>query len=156
MMTRLTARDARSRQVFEQPPILDVILRHLSYETEMPYDRDVGRDFVNMRCVFKSPCATDVIKHHELVNKKRFVEYNTFVTDVKTMLEECSMVYAMDAKRVIVCKIFEYMVVHKHILDLSNFTKLKLVVLIKLEEFQKDCPIFKRDWYPMYKHALST
>ena len=152
--TRSITRDARSRNVFEQPPVMDVILKHLGYDTTIPPTETLGDDFVNLRCVFKSPCVTDVIRHHEDHNKKKYEEFQKFISDIKAILKKTELVNDLDDRRVFVCELFDYIVTNKHMLHLSNFEHFRGVVLSKLDECRDLCPVFKRDFYQKYFDEL--
>jgi len=64
MLTRSVAKDCMARAVFEQPPVLDVILRNIQYETETENEteNETQRDMVSLLLVFKTPAVVDVIE----------------------------------------------------------------------------------------------
>jgi hypothetical protein len=64
MLTRSVVKDCMARAVFEQPPVLDVILRNIQYENENENENDIvltQRDMVSLLLVFKTPVVVDVI-----------------------------------------------------------------------------------------------
>jgi len=65
MLTRSGAKDCMARAVFEQPPVLDAILRNLNEtdkENDMSYRSTTQRDMVSLLLVFKTPAVVDVIE----------------------------------------------------------------------------------------------
>jgi len=83
MYTRSVGKDGMARAVFEQPPVLDVILRNIRYENELLTERDM----VSLRLVFKTPAAVDVIEAHRVRLRQRCFRKRAFVAQITELLD---------------------------------------------------------------------
>jgi hypothetical protein len=95
MLTRSGAKDCMARAVFEQPPVLDVILRNIQYENENENKNEnendtvlTQRDMVSLLLVFKTPAVVDVIEAcRRRLMQQRFRK-RMFVVQIHKLLVE--------------------------------------------------------------------
>ena len=94
MLTRSVAKDCMARAVFEQPPVLDVILRNIQYENENENENDTvltQRDMVSLLLVFKTPAVVDVIDAcRRRLMQQRFRK-RMFVVQIHKLLVESQL-----------------------------------------------------------------
>ena len=94
MLTRSVAKDCMARAVFEQPPVLDVILRNIQYENENENENDTvltQRDMVSLLLVFKTPAVVDVIEAcRRRLMQQRFRK-RMFVVQIHKLLVESNL-----------------------------------------------------------------
>jgi len=83
MFTRSVAKDCMARAVFEQPPVLDVILRNIQYENEVLTERDM----VSLLLVFKTPVVVDVIEARRRRLRQQRFRKRMFVAQINELLE---------------------------------------------------------------------
>ena len=94
MLTRSAAKDCMARAVFEQPPVLDVILRNIQYENENENENDTvltQRDMVSLLLVFKTLAVVDVIDAcRRRLMQQRFRK-RMFVVQIHKLLVESQL-----------------------------------------------------------------
>lgn len=86
--------------------------------------------------------------------KERHEDPKRFVADMNYLLDEGRRAGADDTKLAIMCRIFDYIVINRHLTDLPEFASFKIVITEKLEECKEVCSIFRRDHYAKYAEAL--
>ena len=95
MLTRSAAKDCMARAVFEQPPVLDVILRNIQYGNENENENDdtvlTQRDMVSLLLVFKTLAVVDVIDAcRRRLMQQRFRK-RMFVVQIHKLLVESQL-----------------------------------------------------------------
>ena len=95
MLTRSAAKDCMARAVFEQPPVLDVILRNIQYGNENENENDdtvlTQRDMVSLLLVFKTLAVVDVIDAcRRRLMQQRFRK-RMFVVQIHKLLVESNL-----------------------------------------------------------------
>lgn len=84
MLTRSVTKDCMARAVFEQPPVLDAILRNFQYESQLLAERDMA----SLLLVFKTPAAVDVIESSRIRLRQLGFRKRMFVAQITELLDD--------------------------------------------------------------------
>nr|QOI90361.1 hypothetical protein HWQ62_00224 [Pyramimonas orientalis virus] len=136
---------AFSKDVIENPPIMDVILRQLlDSRTEGNVVSKTARDIANVRLVFKSEAIVDVINKH-IVNLKAYIQREkAFETELFRLLALHDDVYDMDERITSAGNIYSYCLVDNiDILNSPKFFHLRKGMINNLNEINKESLQFK-------------
>lgn len=152
---RLAAENDRlARDVFEQPPVLDLILNNLVHEDDTLPLTLLELDLVSLRLVFKSPVAVDVIEAHkervfQLRHRRRLFMAQLNETMFQTLPEHAK------ARREHLYRVLDLIVKNKDLLDSPFFDSMRRDVRTLIEQNALECPVF-RARAPEYLTALTT
>jgi hypothetical protein len=152
VLTRSQYLDELGRRVFEQPPVMDTILQQML--SNFKETSDIEKILKNLRCVFKSDRVTDVFDYYKqriLSIRHRHNHFGTTIT--KFVLEIDNVEHARD-KVTILCKLLDFLVEYKDVLNKEVYIEFKIVVHLKLDEFKHTCMNFTNEHYIHYKALL--
>ena len=120
MFTRSVAKDCMARAVFEQPPVLDVILRNIQYENEVLTERDM----VSLLLVFKTPVVVDVIEARRRRLRQQRFRKRMFVAQINELLETDVSSSDNDSKHAYIVRFMDVLAENKeHMLGTLFFAK---------------------------------
>ena len=130
MFTRSVAKDCMARAVFEQPPVLDVILRNIQYENEVLTERDM----VSLLLVFKTPVVVDVIEARRRRLRQQRFRKRMFVAQINELLETDVSSSDNDSKHAYIVRFMDVLAENKeHMLGTLFFANMCDYIRILIE-----------------------
>lgn len=80
-------KDCMARAVFEQPPVLDVILQNIQHQGDTLPLSMLERDLATLLLVFKAPAAVDVIDAHKIRVMQLSLRRRLFYAQISELTE---------------------------------------------------------------------
>ena len=144
-ITRSQKRDALARDVFEAPPVLEVILHHLQYENDTISFTNQELDLVSLQLVFKSPVVRDVIHHHKIRLLQMCFKSRMFLQYWDDTVDLLKRTHHPMERRVIFMNLLNEAIDNIDILQNNLFLKDHYTVLLELiDDLNKECPVFRQ------------
>lgn len=131
-------KDYMARAVFEQPPVLDVILRNIKHEDETLIERDL----VSMRLVFKTPAAVDVIDAHRIRIMQQRFRKRMFLASLTELLDTELPDNNTQYRRKHTFRIFDLLVENKDVLRSPIFSSMRMTINELIDQNMHD-PVFR-------------
>tara|TARA_Y100000389_G_C17096211_1_gene333708 strand:+ start:103 stop:567 length:465 start_codon:yes stop_codon:yes gene_type:complete len=142
MHTRSVTKDHMARFVFEQPPVLDIILRNLEHEDDTLPLTLLERDLVSLRLVFKSPAAVDVIEAHKIRVMQLRLRRRMFLAQI-TDLMYTDLSDEVQDRREHLYRVLDIIVDNKDLLESPFFASLRDSVRTMIDGNAEECPVFR-------------
>lgn len=141
MRTRSVTKDHMARAVFEQPPVLDVILQNIQHQDDTLPLTLLERDLVALRLVFKSPAAVDVIEAHKVRVMQLRLRRRMFIAHITELVNKVLPDNIQD-RRAHLYHVLDVMVENKDLLDSPFLAPLRRGVG-KMIDRNSDDPVFR-------------